>query len=698
MTTTKIFDAVPAFHKNIICGFILLIICLFAIFLRLEDFSAWQQNKIVFSYQNEYQMANFDSYYYLQFAKDIKRGSYDEIDEKRLYPNGSTRPFVPPLLSVLAVYINQIIDLPLATVAIFLPTVLASLLALVVFFLSRKLNLNRIASLTASLFSIISITYVVRTRVGVFDTDSLNVIFPLLNSYLFLRFALEENKEYLFLIVGFLTTFLYFIWWDNAVSVTLLSAFVPLSVAILFFNKIKNTNIKYSTLALIALFILYFLSEQIFSYIQLLSGQSYDIFSLKTNVQELEAVDIEGFITRTTNNTFIFFLAITGLIYFVWQQKIKVLLIIMPIILGLLPFVAGNRFVIFSAPILGLGIGYFVQLLFSYGEKYKLAMSLATVCIISLGIYSSYSVITYKLAKPAVWENRQLLDQLKKYTPADAAIWTNWDLGHQIHYYLDRNTFADGQFSDGEIFYYLSFPMAANNLALSANFMRFYSEQGVKGMNTLYQATGSKTETFEFLKKVLSKKPNQTKKIIAAKLKNNSIKADNLTTVEQWLSFLYPKQTQDIYLFMHQRMLKTVFWFRQGNINLKTGKTVGLPFFLGFKNLHDSFSKITNKEVKINKFEGVINYDRSSHSLLHIFVYDNGKSKMKKFPNANYSNNKKFVFEWNKELDYGAVMSQEISNTTFNKLFMRHKESSYFKSVSPKTSNYQIWQVIGDAH
>lgn len=698
MTTTKIFDVAPAFHKNIICGFILLIICLFAIFLRLEDFSAWQQNKIVFSYQNEYQMANFDSYYYLQFAKDIKRGSYDEIDEKRLYPNGSTRPFVPPLLSVLAVYINQIIDLPLATVAIFLPTVLASLLTLVVFFLSRKLNLNRIASLTASLFSIISITYVVRTRVGVFDTDSLNVIFPLLNSYLFLRFALEENKEYLFLIAGFLTTFLYFIWWDNAVSVTLLSAFVPLSVAILFFNKIKNTNIKYSTLALIALFILYFLSEQIFSYIQLLSGQSYDIFSLKTNVQELEAVDIEGFITRTTNNTFIFFLAITGLIYFVWQQKIKVLLIIMPIILGLLPFVAGNRFVIFSAPILGLGIGYFVQLLFSYGEKYKLAMSLATVCIISLGIYSSYSVITYKLAKPAVWENRQLLDQLKKYTPADAAIWTNWDLGHQIHYYLDRNTFADGQFSDGEIFYYLSFPMAANNLALSANFMRFYSEQGVKGMNTLYQATGSKTETFEFLKKVLSKKPNQTKKIIAAKLKNNSIKADNLTTVEQWLSFLYPKQTQDIYLFMHQRMLKTVFWFRQGNINLKTGKTVGLPFFLGFKNLHDSFSKITNKEVKINKFEGVINYDRSSHSLLHIFVYDNGKSKMKKFPNANYSNNKKFVFEWNKELDYGAVMSQEISNTTFNKLFMRHKESSYFKSVSPKTSNYQIWQVIGDAH
>ncbi len=433
-------------------GFLLLIIFLFAIFLRLEDFSDWSKSKVMFSYQNEYQMANFDSYYYLQFSKDIKRGIYDEIDEKRRYPNGASQPFIPPLLSTLAIYISQAIALPLATVAIFIPTILSSLLAFVVFFLSRRFNLNRAASLTASLFSIISIQYIVRTRVGVFDTDSLNVVFILLNSYLFLRFALDKHRQYLFLTLGFINTFLYFIWWDNAISVTLLSAFVPLSIAILFFDKVKNTTTKYLILGLLSLFVLYFLSEQIFSYIQLLSGQRNDIFSLKSDVQELEVVGMADFIKRTTNNVFIFLLMITGLIYFIWQQRIKSLLIIMPIFLGFIPFVAGNRFIIFAAPVLAIGIGYFVQLLFNgYNTKYKIA-HIATIGIVALGIYSSYPAITYKLAKPAVWENRQLLDQLKKHTPADANIWTNWDLGHQIHYYLDRSTFADGQFSDGEMF------------------------------------------------------------------------------------------------------------------------------------------------------------------------------------------------------------------------------------------------------
>ncbi|KAF3984798.1 MAG: hypothetical protein HFP81_00305 [Methylococcales symbiont of Hymedesmia sp. n. MRB-2018] len=685
-------------HANAcLSGFLLLLIFLFAMFLRLEDFPDWSENKTLFSYQNEYQMANFDSYYYLQFAKDIKRDTYDEVDEKRRYPNGASRPSIPPLLSTLAVYISQITNKPLATVAIFIPAILSPLLALVMFFLSRRFGLNRVAALTASLFSIISISYIVRTRVGVFDTDSLNVVFSLFIAYLFLRFALDTQKRYLFLALGFISTFLYFIWWDNAISVTLLSAFVPLSIAILFFDKVKNTSVKYSILGLIALFVLYFLSEQIFSYMQLLSGQGNDIFALNSSVQELEAVSMGNFIDRTTNNAFVFLLMFIGLIYFIWQQRMRALLIIIPIILGFIPFVAGNRFVIFSAPILALGMGYFVQLLFNKYNTYKIA-HIATLGIIALGIYSIYPTITYKLIKPAVWENRQLLDQLKTHTPVDAAIWTNWSLGHQIHYYLDRSTFADGQFSDGELFYYLSFPLAANNLALSANFMRFYSQNGVKGMQRLYQATGSKVKAFEFLQQVLARKPDKAKKIIAKKLANNTIKTDNLTTVEQWLDFLYPQQTQAIYLFLHQRMLKTVSWFKQGSVDLKTGEMVGLPFFLGFDKLKGSFSEIKNKDITVDKRKGTIDaYSNGvKHSLSHIFIYDNGRPQMLRFPGRRDPTKKNFVFEWNKTLDYGAAMSKEMSNTSFNKLFMRHKKSDYFKPVSPLTAQHQIWQVIGD--
>ncbi|SMN11359.1 Oligosaccharyltransferase PglB [uncultured Candidatus Thioglobus sp.] len=396
-------------------------------------------------------------------------------------------------------------------------------------------------------------------------------------------------------------------------------------------------------------------------------------------------------------------MAIIGLIYFIKQQKITALFIIIPIILGLLPFVAGSRFLIFSAPILAIGIGYFVQLLFSYEAQYKTikhqsSRYISVAAVVFLGLYSSYSPNTFSMAKPAILqlEYLPLLRQLNAHTPADSYIWTSWDMGYPIHYYLDKNTFADGQFSDGEKLYYLHFPLAADNLALSANFMRFYSEQGVAGMKTLYQATGGEVEAFRLLKEVLSKKPKQAKKIIARKLPNLSATSADLTTVEQWLSFLYPKQNKAIYLLLHQRMLKTVTWFKQGNTDLATGKEVGLPFFLGFENLLEDSTGIQNDKIIIDRQKRTIT-DKStkvSQSLSHLLTRDNNGSKITRF--ARLKRQQYFAFEWDKTSGYGAVMSNELSKTSLNKLFMRKKKSDYFQAISLKSPAYQIWKVQGD--
>ena len=690
-------------YHTLITGLALFFIILFAVFLRLEDFIDWQKNPQLFKYQGEYQMTNFDSYYYLQIAKDLKNGIYDSLDEKRYVPNGAVRTEIPSLLPMLATFINKVFSVPLASVAIFIPVFLSPLLALTTFLLARQLSFNQSAALTAALFSIISITYVMRSRVGVFDTDSLNVVFTLLNSYLFLRFALYKNSRYLFLALGVINTLLYYLWWDNAASIVFLSAFVPFSIALLFFYESKKPLIKYFFLVILGLLGLYFFGEQLFLYIQLVFNQQ-SVFPIGDMVAELQAVNLRHFTKATTNSGVILAVALIGAAYLLKKGKILVLFIALPTALALLPFVAGSRFMIFSAPIIALGVGYFVQLLFYFKNKITvIGVYGIAVLTVSLGIYSTYHVTTDKLAKPAVLENRILLDALKAQTPPGADIWTNWDLGYQIHYYLDRGSFADGSV-DNTLFYYLHFPLAVDNLALSANFMRFYHQQGKQGMHKLYKMLGSKKRTFEFLREILALNPEQAKK----KLTAQELPEDtNLTTIEEWLAFLYPLQKRAIYLLLHQKMLKTMSWFKQGNIDLKTGKNRDLPLFLPFYNLREKPGEISNNDIKISTVNGESEYMGKQYAFAYILTFDGVQSEITNYPKqsralfTDYNSGSKdgrFVFEWDKELGYGAVMSQGVANTTFNKLFMRQDKSEYFKPVALKKPKYQLWQVFGDTY
>lgn len=686
-------------YQPLITSITLVFIFLFAVFLRIENFDTWQKNPQIFKYQGEYQMANFDSYFYLQFAKDLQADNYTVIDEKLKVPNGVKRPTIPPLLSLLTANISSITQLPLATVAIFMPVFLSSLLAFVVFFLGRQLGLNNITGLIAAFFSIICIAYIQRTRLGIFDTDSLNVVFTMLNSYLFMYFALNKhNRRYLFLALGVINTALYFIWWESATSVVIFSALIPLSVAIIFFYQTKNITTKYYFLGVIVLGSLALLNKEIVTYIALVFNQIHNVFPLGSVIAELQVVDIKEFIKNTGNSNIIFVMSIIGLGYLVKQNKIKVLFITAPIVLGLLPFIAGSRFMIFSVPILALGLGYFVQLLFDFKHKINIiSVYVISGFIIFWSVYNNYHYITYKTGKPAALDNKHLLNALEYYTPKTANIWTDWGLGHQINYYLARGSFADAKFRGGELFYYVNFPLAANNLALSANFMRFYANKGQKGMQKLYQIFGTEALAFEFLQQILTLKPAQATKILTKKIAAKQLNTGTLTTVEDWLSFLYPPQQTTLYLLLHKHMLSIPSWFTQGNFDLKTGKNKALAFFLPFENLHEQGNYIKNKQIQVDKKTGIGTYiNGTKYAYQHISSSD-GIQSNQYYPKQ-YTQNKQFVFEWHKKLGYGAMMSAAVADTTFSKLFIHQPKSKYFHPISLKTPSYQIWQVFGDVY
>ena len=682
----------------------LLSIIILGIFLRYENFFDWNEKKSLFQYQGEYQMANFDSYYYLQIAKDIQNGVYDNLDEKRRTPNGADRPSIPPLLSIISVLISRLTHIPLATVAIFIPVVLSPLLAIVVFLIGLRLNLNKFSALAAALFSITSLTYIVRTRVGVFDTDSLNVVFLTLNSYLLLCFSQEEsNKRYKYLVYLIVSTFSYFIWWNTATSITLLSAIVPLCVALIFFYKTKKPIITYAIVGGIILIGFYFAYDQILSYLKLILNSRDSIFPNNMGIGELDSVSLDIFIKKTLGNQFIFITAFIGFVYLVWKHKLKSLLFTVPILLAISPFIVGNRFMIFSAPIIALSIAHFIQLLFDFKNIIKPPIAyLISIIIIAIGFFSNYTTITKGIEKPAAYDNIVLLDGLKKYTPDESSIWTDSDVGYQIQYYLDRSTFADGEFLDGELYYCLYYPLAADNLALAANYMQFYGTHGIQGMHQLYSIFSGVEETFTFLKGVLSLNPKEAELWLMKRQESNNLpKTDHLTNVKQWLSFLYPSPSKDIYLLIHYKMTQTASWFKQGNVDLKTGESKGVPLFLTLSNLKEINQRIENNQININTINGIGDYvNKTKHSFQSILTYDGNKSEIKTYrtPRTFDKKDDRFVFQWNKKIGFGVIMSQEIANTALVKLYIQNERSSYFEPIVLNTPAYQIWKIHGGVY
>ena len=680
----------------------LILIFLFAFFLRAEDFSVWQNDKENFQYDGEYQMANFDSYYYLNITKELKKGNYEGSTKNRRIPNKMEAPFIPPLISVIAASVSAATGIPYPTVAIFIPVFLAPLLAFLVFIICIRLKFNKISALTAAFFSVISLTYVIRTRIGVFDTDCLNVTLILLNSYLFFRFAeIQNNKRYKYLALGLLNTLVAYAWWNTADSIVVLSAIIPLSVAIIFFFKTKKMLLKYLILGAIGLVSLYFIGDQIMAYFNLVIGHTQTTFPANMEITELNNVNVDYFIQQTTNNKFISLLMVIGLIGLIWKLRLKALFFIFPIFLAVTPFFAGNRFMIFSAPILALGIGYFIQYLFDLKKGIKPKMvSIIASSIVLIGLLSSLKVITDDYQKTAAYDNKVLLKALDKYTPKDANIWTDWDLGYQIEYYLNRGTYADGEFSDGEIYYYNTFPLAVDNLAVSANFMRFYNKHGIKGMKTLYEAFSDVQPAFIFLRNVLALKPAEAEQWLATQEKNKLLpKVGDLVSPKQWVSFLFPIESKDIYLLIYYKMTQTASFFKQGNSDLNTGKTIGLPLFLTFDFLQQQGSQIKNNQINLNIFSGVANYMGQQKNFQSLSTFDGEQTTTKTFSNPSLNNpDENFVFGWNQKIGFGAAMSKEMANTTLIKLYLLQEKSPYFEPVVINTPQYQIWKITGNAY
>ena len=176
----------------------------------------------------------------------------------------------------------------------------------------------------------------------------------------------------------------------------------------------------------------------------------------------------------------------------------------------------------------------------------------------------------------------------------------------------------------------------------------------------------------------------------------------NLQTIQQWIDFLFPKEVEDVYLFIHYKMTQTAAWFKQGNSDLKTGKTKGLPLFLAFNGLKEQGNLIRNHQSSINQTTGIMNYHNQKRYFQSLTTFTGDSIKRRSFSMPRELNNEgkdnRFVFQWDQRASFGAAMSKEMAKTTLTKLYLLQEKSPHFKPVMINTPQYQIWKVAQNAY
>jgi dolichyl-diphosphooligosaccharide--protein glycosyltransferase len=169
--------------------------------------------------------------------------------------------------------------------------------------------------------------------------------------------------------------------------------------------------------------------------------------SIFSTINEFRPINLSQFVGFTTENVGTAVLAIAGLLLLGIRYP-RHILIALPIILtGLSTFKSGNRYIMYLAPFLGMGLGYTIYILIGLLNKRFLQYRRHIVCLgIVLTVFLAFPPqrIHYY---PVPYMSRELFSDfklLKDITEKDAYIWTWWDHGFAIEYLAERGTYVDG--------------------------------------------------------------------------------------------------------------------------------------------------------------------------------------------------------------------------------------------------------------
>jgi hypothetical protein len=401
-------------YNSLLFAGVLLACFLVSVGVRYQQFETWNKTPAAYYVGERPMMTTLDAPYWLRWAREYNEGTYGQKDGLRNYPEStdafqemsakelqlplkytdptpaSTSPSLSsssgstetryrdvPLLSFLIAHTAPFFNYNYYLTGTLLIPALASLfiLPLGIYFYLIGVPLS---GLLGGLIGTFAGGYYMRSSIGRIDTDMLNLFFPVLAGLLILLAgkAKTERNVLLYSIGAGLSLFL-FQWWYEKTGFTLAYFMVLvfsllvqrvrfrslLLGAFLFVLCMHPASFMSGTGSVESFLKIYFIIEETASSAVIDNGTTPATFpNVFKTISEADTVHLDEVFRRILSNTtldWVGFLAFFGLAVFRW----RVLLPMLPMLaLGLLSFQSSNRFIMFLAPFIGIGLGWFIQL------------------------------------------------------------------------------------------------------------------------------------------------------------------------------------------------------------------------------------------------------------------------------------------------------------------------------------------------
>jgi undecaprenyl-diphosphooligosaccharide---protein glycotransferase len=574
-----------------------------------------------FYWNDEIMLNNNDGYYFAEGARDILQGIHQEND---LSP-------VHTALSQLTALLAKIIPISFETLILYMPSFLGSLIVIPLILIGRALNQTTMGFIAALIGSIVH-SYYNRTMMGYYDTDMLNIVFPVLEMYTLILALTHQRKRYLVPIAISITLYQ---WWypqaytlDTALFLMILGYtllfdrkniyFYKISLFILIgilslpliskialalivyaiFHYVKALPQKIFWLIFAAIVALYFgtggfdpILSSLKGYLfreetKITAGLSLHYYNVISTVREAGNIPFTVFAERISGHTITFVLSLIG--YVLAIIVYRPLLVTLPLVgLGFMAMSAGLRFTIYAVPMMAIGFAYLLVFILQFIEK-KWLRNIALITLTLAAIYPNVEHIRQYMT-PTVFTTQEVasLDALRKLSSREDYVVTWWDYGYPIRYYADVKTWVDGGKHSGFDNYPASFALTANNAASSAHMMRLFTEYTEKGFNDKTK----KVNNFEYM------------------LSNEGFKDPNDFIGALALpEYKTPAKTRDVYLMLPLRMMEifpTVALF--SNLDLTGAEKRAMPFYFLSRGAQD-----TGKTIELG--QGV-SIDKPSNTL-----------------------------------------------------------------------------------
>jgi len=401
-------------NNSLLFALVLMVCFLVSVLVRYQQFETWEKTPAAYFVGERPMMATLDAPYWLRLAREYNEGIYNQKDGLRGYPGStdtfkemspknlslplkytdqtpassfsylSPSPEAPviryrsvPLLSFLIAHLTPFFNNNYYLAGTLLIPVFASLfiLPLGIYFFRIGVPLS---GLLGGLIGTFAGGYYMRSSIGRIDTDMLNLFFPVLAGlFILLAGKAKTERNVLLYSVGAGLSLFLFQWWYAKAAFTL--AYFMVLVFSLYIQQKSFRTVLLSALLFVLcahpetvmsgtgsvenLLETYFVIEETASSIVIDNGTTPATFpNVFKTISEADTVHMDEVFRRVLSNTMIGwtgFLAFFALVILRW----RVLLPLVPMLaLGLLSFQSSNRFIMFLAPFIGIGLGWLLQL------------------------------------------------------------------------------------------------------------------------------------------------------------------------------------------------------------------------------------------------------------------------------------------------------------------------------------------------